>query len=144
MAELLECVNAITFEAGVFSDKTTYSGRVVFENKIDPTFNKDLLTDSVVINEASDLEGKTGTIFLSTKDPTLYKSGTFWFNSFANKKVGNVYKRYENIVAKLGSYNGYEILFRPSGTILNESTEWIFYRMSEKNVINLFHYVSGI
>jgi len=128
MAELVDCINDVTFEGESSND--SYQVRVAF--KKDPTFDGNLLTGSIVINKPSELEGRVGTLFISTRDPVTHKSCASWFNSFANKDVGNLNKRYENIVAKIDSHHkGYEILFRPSGTIL-ESTEWVFYRLTER------------
>ena len=128
MSELVDCINDLTFEGDSIID--SYQVRVAF--KKDPTFCGNLLTGATVINKSSELEGKIGTLFIRTKDPEIYKSCASWFNSFANKDVGNLNKRYENIAVKIGSHHkGYEILFRPAGTIL-ESTEWVFYRLTER------------
>ena len=132
MAELIECVEGVFYEDGL-DPSSSYSYRVVFPGKMDPTFTRNLLTGTTVISDSSDLVGKSGSLFVRTKDSDTYKSCASWFNSFANKNVGNLVKRYENIVSKIGSHHkGYEILFRPSGTILDESTEWVFYYLSEK------------
>jgi hypothetical protein len=132
MTELVDCINDVTFEGESSNDY--YQVRVAF--KKDPTFDRNLLTGATVINEPSELEGKVGTLFISTKDPDTYKSCASWFNSFANKDVGNLIKRYENIMSKIDSHHkGYEILFRPAGTIL-EPTEWVFYRLTERKFNN--------
>lgn len=128
MTELIEAVNAVVWED---SDVKEISLRVVFPGKKDPTFTGNLLTGVSVISSSKELEGKVGTLFIRTKDSSAYENCASWFNSFANKNVGNLIKRYENIITKIDTrHKGYEILFRPSGTIL-EPTEWVFYYLSE-------------
>ena len=133
MSELIECANAISFEHGLVYSTNTYSFRVVFPGKKEPTFKGDLLTGTIIISNSSELEGKKGTLFVRTKDAFTYQSCANWFNSFANKKVGDLVKRYENIVTKIDSHHkGYEILYRPAETILDETTEWVYYYLSDK------------
>jgi len=75
--------------------------RVVFPGKKDPTFTGNLLTGVIVISNSTELEGKVGTLFIRTKDSSAYENCASWFNSFANKNVGNLIKRYENIITKI-------------------------------------------
>jgi hypothetical protein len=128
MTELIEAVNAVVPKD---SDVKEISLRVVFPGKKDPTFTGNLLTGVSVISSSKELEGKVGTLFIRTKDCSTYENCASWFNSFANKNVGNLIKRYENIITKIDNHHkSCEILFRPSGTIL-EPTEWVFYYISE-------------